>query len=282
LGDINGDGYKDFAILCENHIDIYSGKSLKKLYDITSSEQFWYPLNIYGGFDINKDGFRADDGGSNWQRISQFNSPSNRLAICSDTLWSPAMDGFYSSVDGGYNWVSKLNDLGNSIAVYPITGKSGWISCYDFLNDIMRIYYTTDLGNNWQQKLSSTEIVTAFSCKNGYTWLAGTNGLIMKEVSKLSSVENESKTPINLRLFQNYPNPFNPTTTINFEIPTAEYVTLKVYDVLGKETATLVNERKLTGVYKMNFDGNRLASGVYIARLTAGNFSKSIKLCLMK
>jgi hypothetical protein len=83
-------------------------------------------------------------------------------------------------------------------------------------------------------------------------------------------------------LEQNYPNPFNPSTTIKFSVPSSEFVTLKVYDVLGNEITTLVNEQKAPGTYEVRFDAGNLASGMYVYSLKAGNFTQTRKLLLMK
>ncbi|MFQ3598821.1 MAG: T9SS type A sorting domain-containing protein, partial [Chloroherpetonaceae bacterium] len=83
-------------------------------------------------------------------------------------------------------------------------------------------------------------------------------------------------------LAQNYPNPFNPTTTIRYQIPTAETVSLKVYDVLGKEVATLVNGRQEAGSYNVPFNAAGLSSGVYFYRLQAGGFVETKKMLLVK
>jgi|GEM_PF-5913752 hypothetical protein len=85
-----------------------------------------------------------------------------------------------------------------------------------------------------------------------------------------------------MRLAQNYPNPFNPSTTISFTIPHSSFVTLKVFDVLGREVATLVNEEMTLGWYERMFDGSNLASGVYIYRLHAGGFDQIKKLLLLR
>jgi hypothetical protein len=82
-------------------------------------------------------------------------------------------------------------------------------------------------------------------------------------------------------LEQNFPNPFNPSTTIRYQIPNDGLVTLKVYDILGSEVTTLVNEQKSTGSYEVNFDASRLASGVYIYKITSGNFVSSKKMLLV-
>jgi hypothetical protein len=99
----------------------------------------------------------------------------------------------------------------------------------------------------------------------------------------VASVENISGvTPNNYSLEQNYPNPFNPSTTINFTIPNSEFVTLKVFSILGSEVANLVNENLTAGAYRYSFDAANLASGVYLYELTAGSFREIKKMNLLK
>ncbi len=96
------------------------------------------------------------------------------------------------------------------------------------------------------------------------------------------SLNNNSEDIITLKISQNYPNPFNPTTTIQYSIPSKNIVTLKVYDILGKEVANLVNEYKNAGNYEINFDGSNLSSGTYFYQLKTGEFSETKKLLLLK
>ena len=84
------------------------------------------------------------------------------------------------------------------------------------------------------------------------------------------------------KLNQNYPNPFNPTTTIKYDIPERSFVTIKVYDVLGNEIATLINEEKPAGSYEFEFDSNGLTSGVYFYTLSTGNFLATKKMVLLR
>lgn len=83
-------------------------------------------------------------------------------------------------------------------------------------------------------------------------------------------------------LFQNYPNPFNPTTSIEYRVSGNEFVTLKVYDILGNEIAALVNEEKPAGTNEVDFNASGLASGIYYYTITTGNFRESKKMILMK
>jgi len=96
------------------------------------------------------------------------------------------------------------------------------------------------------------------------------------------SVDKISNLPFGYSLEQNYPNPFNPSTKIQFSISNTQPVTLKVFDVLGNEVATLVNEELTPGIYQYNFDASNLSSGVYYYKLTAGKFSETKKMILMR
>lgn len=99
----------------------------------------------------------------------------------------------------------------------------------------------------------------------------------------LTAVKNvNGKVPYNFKLDQNYPNPFNPSTKIGFALPKAGNVELKVYDILGKEVATLVNDFRQAGSYEITFDASKLTSGLYFYKLTTGSFSSVRKMMLVK
>ena len=97
----------------------------------------------------------------------------------------------------------------------------------------------------------------------------------------ISSVDNNN-VPTKYYLSQNYPNPFNPSTLIKYQLPVSDNVTLKVYDVLGNEITTLVNEFKPAGSYSISFDASKLSSGIYFYRLQAGNYVETKKMLLLK
>ena len=98
----------------------------------------------------------------------------------------------------------------------------------------------------------------------------------------ITGVENKNSVPIGFNLSQNYPNPFNPTTNIKFDLPKESNVTLKVYNTIGEEVVTLVNEVKPAGNYEVKFDASGLASGTYIYKLTAGDIVQTKKMILLK
>ena len=105
---------------------------------------------------------------------------------------------------------------------------------------------------------------------------------IFSEILSHTDIENENFTPEEFKLYQNYANPFNPVTKIKYQIPKPGLVTLKIYDILGKEVATLVNEEKSIGTYEVEFEGTNLSSGVYFYKLTSGNNSETKKMTLMR
>lgn len=106
----------------------------------------------------------------------------------------------------------------------------------------------------------------------------------LKKSTQTMSKKSESKIgiPTEFQLSVNYPNPFNPSTTIQFALPTGNFVTLKVFDVLGKEVATLANEERPAGFHEVRFDASKLSSGIYIYQIQAGMFRDVKKMLLMK
>lgn len=105
---------------------------------------------------------------------------------------------------------------------------------------------------------------------------------IYKSDSTTNVIQEISEIPENFLLYQNYPNPFNPTTIISWTSPKDGFVTLKVYDVLGREVATLVNEYKSAGEHTIDFNAKELSSGVYIYRIQIGDYIQARSLILQK
>ncbi len=114
------------------------------------------------------------------------------------------------------------------------------------------------------------------------------NNWILKDFNGVTDVDDETESPVTFTLEQNYPNPFNPTTTIKYTIPklngveTRYSTSLRIYNILGKEVATLVNKRQAPGFYEVQFDASNLPSGVYFYTLRVGNFVATKKMILMK
>jgi endo-1,4-beta-xylanase len=127
------------------------------------------------------------------------------------------------------------------------------------------------LGSTWDYQILAIEGWGGSSGNANITVSVGT-----------SSVESQLIIPEGYALEQNYPNPFNPTTTINYSIPQPCFVSIKVYNVLGKEVAEIVKGNKSAGNYSVEFDASKLVSGIYYYRLQSGNFSETKKLIFIK
>ena len=106
--------------------------------------------------------------------------------------------------------------------------------------------------------------------------------MYLAKLSSITGVEENNDIPNEFYLFQNYPNPFNPTTNITFTLPSRSYALLKIYDVIGREIATLVNSVKEAGTYTTTWNAQDCPSGVYFYRLTVGSYTMTRKLLLLR
>jgi len=154
----------------------------------------------------------------------------------------------------------KTDSLGNLIWITSIGGPNA-----DVATDIMR---TSDGG------YIITGVTDSFGAGLDDVWL-------VKLEPDITSVEKNLITK-NYNLSQNYPNPFNPNTIIRWQQPETGLATLKIYDVLGREVTTLVNEELSAGEYKVEFNGNGLTSGIYFYKLKSGSFVETKKMILLK
>jgi len=159
------------------------------------------------------------------------------------------------------------------------------------------VFLSTNNGASWINKnqgfpsYPSNPSVASLLIVNGYIF-AGTNGQSVwrRSLSEAIGIQNVStEIPSSYSLGQNYPNPFNPVTKIKFDIPQSvilsgakNLVVLKVYDILGKEIQTLVNEQLQPGTYEATFDGSSLNSGIYFYRLTTEGFTETKKMLMIK
>jgi hypothetical protein len=146
------------------------------------------------------------------------------------------------------------------------------------LNETINIDQTIDLETDWDtDSLSVVVFIQSSGTKAVYqSATIGYNNLVVKSEYEFQTIPNE------FILQQNYPNPFNPSTTISWQSPVSSHQTLKVYDLLGREIATLVDEYKPAGRYEVNFDANDLTGGVYFYKLTSDNFIRIKKFILVK
>ena len=218
-------------------------------------------------------------GGVSANRVARFNTQMN--------TWSSLGTGSSNGVSGVT--VNALAVVGNEVYVGGNFTQAGGVSANRVarFNTQMNTWSSLGTGssngvNNW---VSALAVVGNEVFVGGEFTLAGgiASTFIARWIGGATNVEPISiDMPSTYLLQQNYPNPFNPSTTILFSIPTSEFVTLKVYDVLGREIATLVNENLSAGSYSYNFDAKNLTSGVYLYKLQAGKYSEIKKMMLIR
>lgn len=149
-------------------------------------------------------------------------------------------------------------------------GYQAYITTYPLFN------YSTTTTFMSRRNRSDTAIPTSLTQSNY-------RANIQLELDILNSVNNPTTgIPQKFDLKQNYPNPFNPVTKIQYEIPKASFVTIKVYDIIGREVASLINTNMEAGYYSYDYDASALSSGVYIYKMTAGGFEKTMKMMIIK
>ena len=149
------------------------------------------------------------------------------------------------------------------------------------------VFLSTNNGTSWTNVSAGLPTSAISFCVSGTNLFAGiywTQGVWRRPLSEMitSVKEISGKNPQDFSLHQNYPNPFNPSTKIQYSIAERSIVTLKIYDMLGREVADIVNGIKEAGNYEVNFDASKLVSGLYVYTLRAGNFTVSRKMILMK
>jgi photosystem II stability/assembly factor-like uncharacterized protein len=188
--------------------------------------------------------------------------------------------------------VYSTTDGWSTFAMTTIPGASGYnaIGFLDalhgwFVGNSGQIWYTSDGGLNWtlQESGVTVNLVRIIILHGQNTvYVIGENNTILRLDLTSDVQESLSDVPKSFSLSQNYPNPFNPLTTISYTLPAQSFVTLKVFNVLGQEIATLVNATETPGNKSVRFDGSGLPSGVYFYRLQAGSYSGTKMLMIVK
>jgi hypothetical protein len=230
-------------------------------------------------------GFKSFDNGLTWEVLTGMNFPTITFFSEPPALWAGTIHGAWLSTDNGLTWVSRSNGLS------PDPYNSSFVRVNGRLITSLKfggsgMFRSSDEGLNWENWgegllfLSSIEKIIVYKDK---IIAATSNGLWQRDTSEvISAITDERVFPQEFKLFQNYPNPFNPTTNISFELPMSGYTTLKVYDMLGNEVATLVKNELTSGIHTVNFDAANLASGTYVYQLNVNGTRITNKMVLLK
>ncbi len=251
--------------------------------------------NIFAG--TNGNGvYLSTNNGTNWIAINNglTNNVIYSLEVSGNNIFAgTGGEGVYLSTNNGTNWVQTAL---NNKSVYSLTvnGNNIFAGTAD-----SGVFFSTNNGISWATKNQGFNgITSAYSLLITDTYIfSGIFGksIWRRELSEITETKNiNTEIPLGYSLSQNYPNPFNLVTKIRFEVPLSKglraseevelkgVVSLKIFDITGREIKTLVNEQLQPGTYEVTFDGSNLPSGVYFYQLRSGEFAETKKLVLLK
>ncbi|MBM2840924.1 MAG: FlgD ig protein [Bacteroidetes bacterium] len=232
--------------------------------------------------------YRSTSSGATWNRSTLpiatfiggiwFNSTTNGVVGGNNGLAA-------RTTDGGVSWT--LTTIPGAGGIQSVGGAGPEF----FVAKGTTIYRSIDQGVTWSASFSYSTAQLTFVGYGPYIsgWVVGGGSNIAGYYGLMTDVRSDELLPPQYRLLQNYPNPFNPTTRIQFHLPARQagvpysgHVELKLYDVLGREVATLLNEELIPGRYSKEWDATGFSSGVYFYRLKAGMFVETRKLLLLR
>ncbi len=248
----------------------------------------------------------TNNGGSSWQ-ISTFTTiPAGYTTphlkdiafIDENTAIAVGDSIVLKTTDGGATWnfipVPELHVglTGVSYKKYA-NGNPGTIFASGMRTGNARyagFYSSTDLGVTWVNTVENVDINNTLydvsSTENQAAYVSSSGSIVYSNVPIVGIGDNNASSPDNYYLAQNYPNPFNPSTRISFSVPAdlaqGQISSLRIYDVLGREVATLHNGPAEPGMHTVIFEANSLSSGIYICRFISGGYNKTIKMTLLK
>ena len=229
---------------------------------------------------------RSQDDGLTWERVGFPTSFVFGIAAnANGYLVAGTDESVYGSTDNGQSWtVIDSSLIGGNINAVAVSNSGNVFAGVG--TNFEGMYQHTKESAGWVEinsGLTNTVVLSLAVTPDGYLLVGTGGGGVFRSSHKVTSVHSPIGTfPTAYVLSQNYPNPFNPATTIEFSIPIAGKVTLAVFDVLGREVSTLLNETMQPGSYSVPFDASASSSGVYFCRIISNGYVKTIKMVLAK
>jgi hypothetical protein len=242
--------------------------------------------------------FRSINAGVSWVNITDSSITPNRYAT--DITVNPnksnevytTFGGFgsghvFKTTNAGNSWQNISGDLPDvphhSTVVDPVYNQNVYVG-----NDL-GVYVTTNSGSSWNEYRSGMPYALTFDLSIVYPSrkIRATthgNGVYERKLIENPVLANSNTSNIvnDYKLYQNYPNPFNPKTVISYQLEVSNFVSLKVFDLTGKEVVTLFSGKQNAGSYEIIFDGSNLSSGIYFYALKSSNYSDTRRMVLMK
>lgn len=233
-----------------------------------------YAFTAYNGTRV------SSDYGESWSNII-IPPFSSIISGKNGKLFAGSLSGIYVSSDNGKSWTS--------VGFVDLTVRTMLIDSRGFVYAATNngMFKSSNDGDTWieiNSGLTDLNILCATITPDDYIFIGTLRKGVFKSTDPVTEIERGlfAEPPRSFLLLQNFPNPFNPTTNFEFQLPHKGYVTLRVFDLLGRKLATLVNEEKAPGVYKASWDASEFPSGVYLYQLRADNFIETKKMVLMK
>ena len=234
--------------------------------------------------------FASTDEGNSWHPL---NSGMEFSSVIDISLLHDAFDSSlyfaatgssvtYASTNHGATWISMGNGMGTCTS-FALSGSNLFAGSF-----FGGVYLFNDSSRNWQladSGLPSSNAIYALNINSGYLFAGTANGIWRRPLSEMiTSADDDSRriSPMKFSLDQNFPEPFNPSTQITYTLAKSTNVSLKIYDILGREIATMVNGKNQPGEHTITWNASNVPSGVYFYRLTAGDFVQTKKMVLMK
>ncbi len=254
-----------------------------------SNAKYIYATYSYSVYRSTDGGYTFTNASSGLQSktITSINVHPDSSLVCLVTMSGATGNKVFKTTNGGNNWFTMNGNLpeasvNDGMFYYPGHATNLFLIASD-----IGVFMTSNNGTNWTEL--ATGLPNTIAMHLDYNQASGklrigTHGRGTWELNgSLIGITNYTENiPGNFYLNQNYPNPFNPSTKINFGITESGFVSLKVYDLLGREVSNLVSKELKPGTYEVTFRGDNLTSGIYFYKLTAKNFTQTKRLSLIK
>jgi uncharacterized protein (TIGR02145 family) len=227
-----------------------------------------------------------------WDEVMQYDTTEGTQGICPSGWHIPTLAEFetlYTTVGGDGNALKEIGQGGGAGVGTNTSGFSALLSGYrnyfGYFNNLgySSVFWSSTEYNTYHaffMNLGTNDsvIILYYYDNKGY----GFSVRCVNDIAVGVDDNNKSELPKEFFLSKNYPNPFNPQTKISFSVPKESFITLKIYDLLGREVATLVQDKKQQGEYSVTWNADNVPSGVYFYKLLAGDFIETKKMVLMK
>ncbi|MEO8209967.1 MAG: T9SS type A sorting domain-containing protein, partial [bacterium] len=226
--------------------------------------------------------FKSTDEGSSWTELNTKIVPEEMIINSQGTFFAKFGSALFKSTNGGIHF-EQITSQQEYVIEFTI-GASDEIFMHSANNKIYKISKSVDGGETWTDHtgILDNQLVYDLKFDGNSQLLAATQSGIYRLDAPTIITQTGNNIPDKFLLRQNYPNPFNPSTVISYSLIENRFTTLKIFDAVGKQVATLVNENQISGTYSVKFNAGNYPSGVYFYRLDAGNFSDVKTMVIIK